>query len=60
MTPFRPSKRQTLRTYYEVPADVLENRNELTRWARDAVRAQVQIGAKPKGGAAKRRKARPG
>ncbi len=33
MTPFRPSEKQTLRTYYEVPADVIEDRAALVRWA---------------------------
>lgn len=35
--PFKPTKKVTLRTYYEVPADVLENREQLTIWARQAV-----------------------
>ena len=33
MTPFRPNDRQLLKTYYEVPADVLEDRAQLTAWA---------------------------
>jgi DNA transformation protein len=33
MTPFHPNDRQLLKTYYEVPADVLENRAQLTAWA---------------------------
>jgi DNA transformation protein len=36
MGPFRPTPRQTLRTYYEVPPDVLEDADELCRWARAA------------------------
>jgi DNA transformation protein len=36
MKPFRPSSRQTLGTYYEVPAAVLENVAELSSWARRA------------------------
>jgi DNA transformation protein len=39
MQPFRPSDRQVLRSYYEVPADVLEGRGELLRWAEEAARA---------------------
>jgi len=39
MRPFRPSDRQVLHTYYEVPPDVLESRAELTRWADAAARA---------------------
>jgi DNA transformation protein and related proteins len=36
MKPFRPNAKQTLKTYYEVPVDVLEDTGELTRWAREA------------------------
>jgi len=39
MQPFRPSAKQTLRSYYEVPADVLEDPERLTQWARRAIRA---------------------
>lgn len=34
--PFRPSMAQTLKNYYEVPVDVLEDAGELTRWAQQA------------------------
>lgn len=33
MKPFRPNARQTLKSYYEVPADVVEDRGLLRRWA---------------------------
>ena len=33
MKPFRPSDKQTLKNYYEVPPDILENGEELTHWA---------------------------
>ena len=36
MQPFRPNAKQTLKTYYEVPLDVLEDSEELTIWARQA------------------------
>jgi DNA transformation protein len=36
MKRFRPGERQTLRSYYEVPADVLEDPAEVARWARAA------------------------
>ena len=36
MKPFRPNARQTLRSYYEVPADVVEDRDLLRRWAERA------------------------
>lgn len=34
---FRPDERQTLKRYYEVPADVLEDRALLATWAREAL-----------------------
>jgi DNA transformation protein len=37
MGPFRPNSRQTLARYYEVPADVLEDRTELAIWVEEAV-----------------------
>jgi DNA transformation protein and related proteins len=36
MKPFRPNAKQTLRSFYEVPTDVLENSEALTRWAEEA------------------------
>ncbi|HEV3027697.1 MAG TPA: TfoX/Sxy family protein [Planctomycetota bacterium] len=33
MKPFKPNARQTLRSYYEVPVDVLENAEMLRAWA---------------------------
>ena len=39
MKPFRPSDKQTLKNYYEVPADVLEHPDELVVWAQEAIRA---------------------
>ena len=33
MSPFRPNERQTLRNYYEVPVDILEDRDALCEWA---------------------------
>lgn len=37
MKPFRPNARQQFSSYYEVPADVIENADELGAWARTAV-----------------------
>ena len=34
MHSFKPSAKQTLKNYYEVPADVLEDAQELVTWAR--------------------------
>ena len=36
MRPFAPNDRQLLKTYYEVPADVVEDRQRLAAWARAA------------------------
>lgn len=36
MEPFTPRKGQTMRSYWEVPGDVLEDETTLTAWARDA------------------------
>jgi DNA transformation protein len=33
MKPFRPSDKQTLKNYYEVPPSILENDEELIIWA---------------------------
>ena len=42
MAPFRPGSRQTMKRYYEVPAEVLEDAAEAVRWARPAVSAGSQ------------------
>ena len=39
MGPFRPNERQTLKSYYEVPPDVLEDDGDLITWAKEAMRA---------------------
>ncbi len=39
MGPFRPNERQTLKSYYEVPPDVLMDERELISWAKEAMRA---------------------
>ena len=41
MKPFRPNPRQTLKSYYEVPADVIEDQEELVIWAKRAVNAKA-------------------
>ncbi len=40
MTPFRPNAQQQLTNYYEVPVDILEDREQLTAWAEQATRSQ--------------------
>jgi DNA transformation protein and related proteins len=42
MGPFRPNERQTLKSYYEVPPEVLDEREALLSWARDAIRAGLE------------------
>jgi DNA transformation protein and related proteins len=37
--PFRPSAKQTLK-YYEVPVEIIEDRQRLTEWAGDALRVR--------------------
>jgi DNA transformation protein and related proteins len=45
--PFEPSRGQILKSYYEVPADVIDDDRELLRWARRALSAaEKSAGAK--------------
>ncbi len=37
MKPFRPNAKQTLKSFYEVPIDVIEDAEAVTQWATDAV-----------------------
>lgn len=37
--PFRPNERQTLKSYYEVPTEILADREALLSWAGEAIRA---------------------
>ena len=37
MKPFRPNDRQTLKSYYEVPVEIIEDPDALTDWARAAI-----------------------
>lgn len=37
MQTFQPNSKQTLRTYYEVPIDVIEDREKLAAWAHQAL-----------------------
>jgi len=36
MKPFKPNARQTLKSYYEVPVEILEDRDALRAWALEA------------------------
>jgi DNA transformation protein len=40
MGPFQPSPGQTLRTYYEVPPEVIEDQDRFTEWALTAAAAE--------------------
>jgi DNA transformation protein len=40
MKPFRPHAKQTLKSYYQVPADLLEDADELREWAILAIGCQ--------------------
>lgn len=42
MGPFRPNAKQTLKSYYEVPVEVLEDRDRLAEWAQKAIQSQAQ------------------
>jgi len=46
MKPFKPSAKMTLKSFYEVPADVLEDSDEITEWNPYRVRrGQVEEGS---------------
>ena len=45
MRPFQPTKKQTIRNYLQVPADVIDSRDELAKWAKQAMR----VGKPPRG-----------
>jgi DNA transformation protein len=38
MGPFRPNERQTLKSYFEVPPEVLDDQESFLCWAREAIR----------------------
>jgi len=40
MKPFRPNPKQTLKSYYQVPVDVIEDADELCEWALKAISCQ--------------------
>jgi DNA transformation protein len=42
--PFEPTPRQRLKNYYEVPADVIEDREQLVEWAGAAVESRARTG----------------
>jgi DNA transformation protein len=42
MKPFRPNARQTIKNYYQLPVEVLEDPDELCLWARRAIGCQTR------------------
>ena len=40
MKPFQPSSQQTMKNYYEVPTEILEDEDQLTLWAKKSVGCQ--------------------
>ena len=42
MKPFRPNARQTIKSYYQVPVDVLEDADVLCLWAKRAISCQTK------------------
>jgi DNA transformation protein and related proteins len=40
MKPFRPDAKQTLKSYYQVPVEVIEHNERLCEWAVKAIRCQ--------------------
>ena len=61
MGPFRANERLTLKSYYEAPADVLEDPDRLAEWAEKAVDIQWSDGyksARPRNTKRKKKKSR--
>ena len=42
MKPFRPNARQTLKSYFQVPVDIMEDAGQLCEWAMKAVRCRLK------------------
>jgi DNA transformation protein len=42
MKPFRPNAKQTLKSYYQVPVDVIEDADVLREWAVKAIGCQTK------------------
>ena len=47
MQPFRPNAKQTLKTYYEVPSDILEDPDQLKVWVEKALQSNSSEGDFP-------------
>jgi DNA transformation protein and related proteins len=44
MKPFRPNAKQTLKSYYQVPVDIIEDADALRDWAEAAIGVQMREG----------------
>jgi DNA transformation protein len=44
MKPFRPNPKQTLKSYYEVPVEIIEEGDRLGAWAEAAIHCQRKKG----------------
>jgi len=42
MKPFRPNARQSLKSYFQVPVDIMEDAGQLCEWAMKAVRCRLK------------------
>lgn len=40
--PFRPNGKQTLKSYYQVPVEIIEDADALPEWARQAIDCQLK------------------
>jgi DNA transformation protein len=40
MKPFRPNAKQSLKSYYQVPVEIIEDGDRLAEWAEAAIRCQ--------------------
>ena len=43
MKPFRPNDKQTLKSFYEVPVDIIEDSEHLAGWAIEACQSNVGL-----------------
>jgi DNA transformation protein len=42
MRAFRPNAKQTLKSYYQVPGEIIEHRDRLVEWAKRAIRCRLR------------------
>jgi DNA transformation protein and related proteins len=42
MKPFRPNAKQTLKSYYQIPVDIIEDADVLREWAMKAIAVKVK------------------